>query len=52
LADACSHAWAKRPGLDRYLVGGLDALDQMIDDDGGLDALTARNRSVSESATT
>jgi len=40
------------PDWTGYLVGGLDALEQMIDDDGGPDALTARNRSVSESGTT
>ena len=33
-----------RTGLDwtSYLTGGLDALEQMLDDDGGLDALDAR----------
>jgi hypothetical protein len=31
-----------------YLSGGLDALGQMIDDDGGLDARDARKRSFSE----
>src|SRR5665647_677155 len=31
------------PDWTGYLTGGLDALEQMIDDDGGLDALNARN---------
>ena len=32
------------PDWTGYLTGGLDALEQMIDDDGGLDAaLDARN---------
>jgi hypothetical protein len=31
------------PDWTRYLAGGLDALEQMIDDDGGLDALDPRN---------
>jgi len=26
-----------------HLTGGLDATEQMIDDDGGLDALDSRN---------
>jgi hypothetical protein len=31
------------PDWTGYLAGGLDALEQMIDDDGGLDALDPRN---------
>ena len=31
------------PDWTGYLTGGLDALEQMIDEDGGLDALDSRN---------
>ena len=31
------------PDWTGYLAGGLDALEQMIDNDGGLDALDPRN---------